>query len=157
MRSAAKVDGINLKPTSAGDCYRSLSSQTAAFKVRFVPAPPDDDIVAKPYVTRTFENKTWYLKKGYAPLASPGTSNHNLGLAVDIFSASQPERMRWLITNVAKFGFSWELIPAEPWHIRYWAGDDIPQAVQDWISNNPTLAYQDPEDAESHDQNLGNH
>ena len=113
--------------------------------------------MAKPYVTRTFEGKTWYLKKGYAPLASPGTSYYNLGLAVDIFSASQPDRLRWLMNNDAKFGFSWELIPAELWHVRYWAFDDIPQAVKDWIGNNPSLVYQDPEDAKSHDQNLGNH
>jgi hypothetical protein len=61
---------------------------------------------------------------------------------VDIYSVSQPDRLNWLIKNVKKFGFSWELIPQEPWHIRYWAGDNKPEAVQDWINRNPTLAFE---------------
>jgi hypothetical protein len=28
--------------------------------------------------TRTYEGKKWYLKKGNAPLAAPGSSQHNL-------------------------------------------------------------------------------
>jgi len=156
LRDAAAADGIKLKPTSAGDGYRSLDSQLRAFKVRFVDNK-DDPNVAIPYVTRTFEGKVWYLKKGFAPLASPGTSNHNWGLAVDIFSASQPDRLNWLIKNVKKFGFSWELVPEEPWHIRYWAGDNIPEAVQDWMNRNPTLAFEVDENVESHNLNLQNH
>jgi len=33
-----------------------------------------------------------------------------------------------MLANVEQYGFSWEL-QAEPWHIRYVAGDDLPVAV----------------------------
>jgi peptidoglycan hydrolase-like protein with peptidoglycan-binding domain len=34
-----------------------------------------------------------------------------------------------LIANVKEFGFSWEVVPSEPWHLRYVCGDDVPAAV----------------------------
>jgi LAS superfamily LD-carboxypeptidase LdcB len=66
-------------------------------------------------------------------MAAPGTSNHNLGLAVDISEASK-ERLDWMLKNCADFGFSWE-VQSEPWHIRYVAGDRVPPAVQAWINS----------------------
>jgi LAS superfamily LD-carboxypeptidase LdcB len=62
-------------------------------------------------------------------LATPGKSQHNLGIAVDVHSASEPKRLNWLIANVKKFGFSWEVVPSETWHLRYVCGDNIPEAV----------------------------
>ena len=79
--------------------------------------------------TRTFEGKTWYKKKGVASLATPGKSQHNLGLAVDVHSAGEPKRLNWLVANVKEFGFSWEVVPEEPWHLRYVCGDKIPATV----------------------------
>ena len=70
-------------------------------------------------------------------LATPGKSQHNLGIAVDIHSASEPKRLNWLIANVKDFGWSWEVVPSEPWHIRYVAGDAVPAAVQAWVDANP--------------------
>jgi LAS superfamily LD-carboxypeptidase LdcB len=61
-----------------------------------------------------------------AMLATPGKSQHNLGLAVDVHSASEPKRLNWLIANVKEFGFSWEVVPSEPWHLRYVSGDNAP-------------------------------
>jgi len=40
-------------------------------------------------------------------------------------------RLDWMLQNIEKFGFSWE-VQSEPWHIRYCAGDNIPQAVLDF-------------------------
>ena len=37
--------------------------------------------------------------------------------------------MNWLIANVKDFGFSWEVVPEEPWHLRYVSGDNVPAAV----------------------------
>jgi hypothetical protein len=37
-----------------------------------------------------------------------------------------------LIANVKKFGFSWEVVPSEPWHLRYVTGDSVPEAVTAW-------------------------
>jgi hypothetical protein len=119
----AKSEGIQLKPTSSGDLYRSYESQKKGFLTRYQLEP----VIGTS--TKTFEGKTWYLKKGMAMLATPGKSQHNLGLAVDIASASEAKRLNWLIANVKEFGFSWEVVPSEPWHIRYVCGDNAPAAV----------------------------
>jgi len=134
MVDAAKADGVELKPTSAGDTYRSYDSQKAGFLSRYQLEPIANQS------TKTFEGKTWYLKKGMAMMATPGKSNHNLGIAVDIHSAGENKRLKWLIANVRKFGWSWEVVPSEPWHIRYTEGDQIPQAVKDWLVLNPKPA-----------------
>jgi LAS superfamily LD-carboxypeptidase LdcB len=72
MDAAAKAEGIELKPTSAGDTYRTLAAQLAGFNQRYQLEPIEGQS------TRTYEGKKWYLKKGMAPLAAPGTSKHNL-------------------------------------------------------------------------------
>jgi hypothetical protein len=127
MVAKAKADGIELKPTSSGDLYRTYESQLAGFKQRYVLEPVAGTS------TKTFEGKTWYLKKGMAMLATPGKSNHNLGLAIDISNASEPKRLNWLIANVKDFGFSWEVVPSEPWHIRLVTGDKPTPAVMAFI------------------------
>ncbi len=126
MTTKATLDGLVLKPTSAGDLYRSYESQKTAFlqRYRLDPIPGAS--------TKTFEGKTWYLRKGMAMLASPGKSNHNLGLAIDVHSASEPARLRWLVQHVKDFGFSWEVL-SEPWHLRLVTGDNPTPAVQAWV------------------------
>ena len=134
MVAKAKADGLVLKPTSSGDLYRSYESQVAGFKQRYVLEPIQGTS------TKTFEGKTWYLKKGMAMLATPGKSNHNLGIAVDVHSAGEPKRLNWLIANVKDFGFSWEVVPSEPWHLRYVCGDTPPPAVVAFTSGQPAPA-----------------
>jgi hypothetical protein len=147
MVEKAKSDGVLLKPTSLGDLYRDYESQKRGFLQRYQTEPIAG---VKP---RTFEGKKWYLKKGMAPLATPGRSNHNLGLAVDVHSASEPRRIKWLIDNVKTFGWSWEVVPEEPWHIRYVAGDNIPEAVKEYMQSNnisaPTAAPAPPKAPEA--------
>jgi hypothetical protein len=123
MVDRAKKEGVVLKPTSSGDTYREYEFQKRGFLQRYQLQP----IPGRS--TKTFEGKTWYLKKGMAMLATPGKSQHNLGLAVDVHSASDPKRLKWLIANVKDFGFSWEVVPSEPWHLRYVCGDNVPAAV----------------------------
>lgn len=130
MVEKAKADGVELKPTSAGDTYRTYESQLAGFRQRY---QLQDTGTGS---TRTFEGKKWFLKKGMAPLAAPGTSQHNTGLAVDVHSASDPKRLNWLIANVKNFGFSWEVVPQEPWHLRYCDGDNPPAAVKEYMERN---------------------
>jgi hypothetical protein len=74
-----------------------------------------------------------------AMLATPGRSNHNLGIAVDVHSAGEPKRLNWLIANVKDFGFSWEVVPSEPWHLRYVCGDNPPPAVVAFTSGQPIV------------------
>lgn len=75
-----------------------------------------------------------------ATAATPGSSNHGLGLALDLAEEydtdSSPDSIRsqwvqWLVNNAARYGISAEL-QSEPWHWRYVAGDRIPQAVLDF-------------------------
>lgn len=127
MVAAAKADGIELKPTSAGDQFRSIAQQEAGFKQRYQKEPIEGAS------TRTWNGVKWYLKKGNAPLAAPNDdaktcSKHMLGIAVDVASANG-KRLEWLFNNAGRFGFSWEVVPEEPWHLRYVAGDQIPEAV----------------------------
>ena len=140
MQLAAYFDNIELKHVGA---YRPLDRQVALFKDRYSTALTG----RSPHVTRTYESKTWYLKKGVAPAGSPGTSNHGWGLAIDVASASG-KRLDWLLgdgfatSNALKFGFSWEVkdgANAEAWHIRYVCGDTLPQAVLEVIKAFPKL------------------
>lgn len=144
MRSAAKKDGLLLG--HVGD-YRSYDGQLALFKARYVKGDSGDPRK----ITRTFKGETWMLKKGMAPAGSPGTSNHGWGLAIDaaciigdktVQITADPDGkgglksgLEWLLANADRFGFSWEIkegAQAEAWHIRYHAGDKIPQAVLDY-------------------------
>ena len=134
MVEKAKAEGVELKPTSSGDTYRTYESQKSGFLTRYQLEP----VVGTS--TKTFEGKTWYLKKGMAMLATPGKSQHNLGLAVDVSSASEPKRLNWLIANVKEFGFSWEVVPSEPWHLRYVSGDNAPASVKAWMEANGVTA-----------------
>lgn len=137
MVEAAKADGVELKPVSAGDTYRSFESQLAVFRQRYQKEPiPGAQ-------TRTFEGVKWYKKDPkLASLAAPGTSQHNSGLAVDVHTAAEPKRLNWLIDNVRKFGFSWEVVPEEPWHLRYTEGDTPPQAVVEYVTKKGGQASQ---------------
>ncbi len=61
------------------------------------------------------ERKGLYKQGGLA--ATPGTSNHGWGLAVDA-DVRDPRLLEWLRTNGPRFGFV-EAVPREPWHWEY--------------------------------------
>lgn len=84
--SAAATDGIDLKIT---DSYRSYDQQV--------------DLVRR---------KGLYADGGLA--ATPGTSNHGWGLAVDA-DVTDPATRDWLQINGPRFGWV-EAVPREPWH-----------------------------------------
>lgn len=130
MDAAANADGIDLKPTSIADTYRSLETQEYGFFQRYTDNPKPALMKQKPKI---YKGKAWYLKKGMAPMAVPGTSNHNLGIAVDIADANG-KRLDWMLEHVQSFGWSWEL-QEEPWHIRYVAGDAKPTRVKEWLES----------------------
>lgn len=118
MWAAAKADGITL--SNQGD-YRPYSAQLALFKQRYTLK----DLGRKPRVTRRFEGQTWYLRPGVAPCAVPGTSNHGLGLAIDLDTRAA-KTFDWLRRNAPKYGFYLQGKPTrpdgtpnpeyEPWH-----------------------------------------
>ena len=121
MVDAANAVGIKLRPSSSADTYRDYETQKRGFLTRYQVEP----IVGQS--TKTFEGKKWYLKKGMAMLATPGKSQHNLGLAVDVANA-KGHTLDWMLANEHLFGFSHE-VQSEPWHIRYTQGNQVPPAV----------------------------
>lgn len=133
MDAAANAEGIDLSPSSQADTYRSLETQEYGFYQRHTDNPNKKLLKQKP---RIYKGKAWYLRKGMAPMAVPGTSNHNLGIAIDIANASG-KRLEWMLKNAQRFGFSWEL-QSEPWHLRYVAGNATPEAVKQWLATRPT-------------------
>lgn len=102
MYEAAETDGVKLK--NIGD-YRSFEQQLTMFKQRY--SLKDEGRV--PQVTRTFEGKTWYLKKKMSPSATPDPSgktgsNHGWGLAIDL-DVTKVKTARWLMKNAPTYGF----------------------------------------------------
>jgi hypothetical protein len=53
--------------------------------------------------------------------AVPGTSNHGLGLALDLNLSASPGQREWLLQNGPKYGFHFPMAD-EPWHIEYMGG-----------------------------------
>ncbi|NDB81328.1 MAG: hypothetical protein EB127_01060 [Alphaproteobacteria bacterium] len=118
MFNAAKKDGVELKATSSADTYRTYDVQVRTFQKRYSRIPR---LGQKPKV---WEGKKYWLKKGQAGAAVPGTSNHGYGIAIDLVMHTAV--LDWLLKNAAKFGFSWE-DQSENWHIRYVLGDALPK------------------------------
>ena len=87
MRAAAAAQGIQIGVT---DSYRDYATQV--------------DLVRR---------KGLYSQGGLA--ATPGTSQHGWGMAVDVDTNSRGTQ--WLRQNASRFGFS--TIPREPWHWQY--------------------------------------
>jgi GH25 family lysozyme M1 (1,4-beta-N-acetylmuramidase) len=134
--AAAAVDGVQLYPVST---YRTYDQQVALFTARYTTTY----LAGQP--SKLWNGQRWYKRYGVATAATPGTSNHGRGLAIDagvrhngvtVSITRDPDGtgplrpgIEWLRANALRFGFSWELVPEEPWHIRYVAGDQTPGAV----------------------------
>jgi peptidoglycan hydrolase-like protein with peptidoglycan-binding domain len=142
MYAEAQKQGITLK--NIGD-YRSYEGQLAMFMDRY----STKDEGRKPQVTRQYEGKTWFLKKGKAPSAAPDPtgkrgSNHGWGLAIDLAVegkkgqilniGSDKKAVKWLCENAPRFGFYLQGDnPKSPefeiWHWQYCVGDAVPSAL----------------------------
>ena len=117
LMNAAKRDGVNLYIVSG---YRSYQLQTQLFNNR-----------VKKYQNQGMSYKNAY-KKASMINAVPGTSEHQLGLAIDFNSLDQSfgetKEGKWLYKNAWKYGFVFRYpkesvgvtgIMYEPWHYRY--------------------------------------
>jgi LAS superfamily LD-carboxypeptidase LdcB len=127
MWGAAQGLEIDLTYTWGGT-YRTLAQQEQVFLQRWQPT----SVVAGSVF---YAGQRWRLRAGVARAAVPGTSNHGLGLAVDIAAGSSPRVARpitphlpWLVDNAISFGWCWDT-DAEPWHLNYFPGDAIPDRV----------------------------
>ena len=123
-----------------GGAYRTYDMQVSAFNVRM---QSWYNPLTCTTTTRLWNGKKYWLKRGYAPVATPGTSNHGWGLAFDmalwtgtsiVGITSNTAAWKWIVDNYAKYGFSHEGAKPgtpgyEPWHIRLVCGDAIPPVV----------------------------
>lgn len=145
--------GLNLTWTYGGT-YRDFRSQFNLFISRY-----EQCTSSEYYATPSSRRKYWpggpffslgiYWRKKLingrypATAATPGSSNHGLGIAVDVAYDSNPAdgvnpagaryiggapQWEFFQQKVLEFGFSWEL-QSEPWHIRYVNGDAVPEVV----------------------------
>jgi LAS superfamily LD-carboxypeptidase LdcB len=135
---AFEATGMGLTYTHGGT-YRSYAQQETLFRSRYIPNGAGGGC-------KSWNGQQWCKKyANLATAATPGTSNHGWGLAVDTAYDSDlsdgvgPDDAAgitghpgwsWLLANAGRFGFSWEL-QSEPWHLRYVNGDLVPQAVID--------------------------
>jgi len=134
LYDAALAAGFKLK--NVGD-YRSFDGQLAMFMDRYVTEDTGTG------VTRKYEGKTWYLKKGKAPSAAPDPtglkgSNHGWGLAIDLgydvngkLTSMGGKCLEWMCANAPKYGFYLQGSDPkskefEAWHWQYALGDASP-------------------------------
>ena len=136
LRELAAEEGLDL--VHVGD-YRPYTQQVALFMSRMKPFP---DAKRNVQVTRIFNGEKWFLHVG-APVATPGTSNHGWGLAIDaalrtkdgvVTISTKPKGakrsgLQFLLAEAPALGWSWE-VQVEPWHIRYVAGDKTPAPLK---------------------------
>lgn len=140
--------GVVLTVTSTVDAYRPYSIQLSAFLTRYEPVSYATYLLTASTSRKTFvyNGQTyWRIRPGYATAASPGTSNHGWGLALDIcelrsdgviVGISASRAWGWLLANAVSYGFSWET-QSEPWHLRLFVGDYVPVAVSNHENTNP--------------------
>lgn len=118
MYKAAKEEGIILTPYSG---YRSYERQERNYKN-----------LTEQYMSQYSLSRKEAAKKAASVILPPGTSEHNLGLAMDICntknSFANTKEYKWLTENAHKYGFILRYtadkmnitgIVDEPWHWRY--------------------------------------
>jgi len=104
-----------------GGAGRPFKRQVTLFKQRYEPIKdldwqdPDNYERIKQGKFKQYEGKWYRLKPGNAPVATPGSSYHGAGLAVDLVFKTSADR-NWLLQNAESYGL--RNIPGigEPWH-----------------------------------------
>lgn len=121
---AAATNGFELTMTGA---YRTLQQQIELFDERMTL----DKASSSGTEPRNYDGKTYWLKPNCAMVASPGTSNHGWGCAIDMalrvngkVVAVTAQFVEWAASVAIGFGFSWE--DSEPWHIHAIETADAP-------------------------------
>lgn len=106
-RAVAETD-VNFQ---INDAYRTLTEQIQVLHEYYEPYRS-----GRRYETiRTYQGRRWGQKPGQPRAATPGKSNHGLGISIDIAPA---EIQQWMKRNAGRFG--WENdVPSEPWHWSY--------------------------------------
>lgn len=130
LQQEARKHGYELTFTYGG-MYRSYDNQVILFLQRYDKVSLATYLITASSKRRKWQGNYYKLKPGVAAAAVPGTSNHGLGLAIDLALGTSPktakpltnQAINWLIQYAPWFGFSAES-QSEPWHWRYIAGGD---------------------------------
>jgi hypothetical protein len=137
-----RLFGETLTITSSPDAYRAYVVQEWTFRDRYTRSY----LAGRPYKMWDSDGdgikERWYQRPGTAMAAVPGTSNHGWALAFDVCLwrlvdgvwkavgiQANTAMFAWLLANAHNYGFSWE-VQSEPWHLRYFYGDDVPPALR---------------------------
>ena len=117
MLAAANEDGVNLLVIS---CFRTMNKQTNLYNAE-----------VQKWLNQGY-NEADAKTKAATIVAVPGTSDHNLGLAVDLNSVEESfentRQFTWLQEHAEEYGFVMRYpkhkqditkIIYEPWHYRY--------------------------------------
>jgi hypothetical protein len=170
MRAMVKEAAVarKLGQVRATGTYRTLDQQKVAFDGTipanrtdvngryipkelwdtFSPGQLDDEDV------KSWKGKLWKRRKGTVKAASPGTSNHGLGLAVDFDQGQLDSWLQWLRDNAARFGFVDE-VSSEDWHWSYRLGDEEPPALIDLPPDEDEDEDEDEDDDDDDDGDNG--
>lgn len=127
--AAAKRAGHSLTLT---DSYRPRSVQESIFFQRYIPQATGGGFYGD---AKTYNNIRYVRKAGTASAATPGTSLHGSGFAVDIaginagFGNAPSSAYQWLAKNAGAYGWAnpaWAKTKNfwEPWHWEYNAATD---------------------------------
>ena len=113
------------KPLSVTSAYRTYAEQESLFRARFT----TDYAASAKIDPRVWNGRTWWRRPGATSAATPGTSNHGWGRAIDWGSGVQTlgsAEHSWMVANAPLFGWWWptqfRAAPyLEPWHFEGWA------------------------------------
>ncbi len=156
FRSLKEYEPSDLKSLSYNEKYKLREEAACAFE-ELVNAAKKDHIFIRPYSAyRSFAYQTKiyneYVKKDGQDLADtysarPGHSEHQTGLAVDVWTEGQEEILekdaKWLKENAYKYGFIVRYTKdkqeitgyiEEPWHLRYLGKEIAKEVVEKKLS-----------------------
>jgi hypothetical protein len=140
---AGAAQGIIFKTSGP---YRSYEQQVVLFTSRYTP----EVLAGRP--RKYWQGRWWYQKPGTAMAATPGTSNHGLGIANDFAEEYDSDLMPDPIVDDGLiflrdhpgFGFGLET-RAEPWHWHWRHKNQLSQLVVDTLASAnvdiPDLSY----------------
>jgi len=127
LQNAASAAGFTLTMTGA---YRSYDQQVQLFNERYSTTNTGGS-------SKVWNGTQYWLKPNVAMAATPGTSNHGWGCAVDAALGGYGDKakvvdgafLQWALKNAAANGWSWET-QSEPWHLRLVAATGSPAHAQ---------------------------
>lgn len=135
-------------PTGPTDAYRPYATQESLFRARYTTTY----LAGRP--SKRWNAATWYLRAGMAAAAVPGTSNHGLGITVDItglgslgvFTTTHYKQLAAIATTLGWSNAEGRSI-GEPWHWTYTGAAELTSSggtTTGTVTDVPTLTAPTP-------------